>query len=156
MSEGPVSRYRYETNLVVVRPDCRGRNQTTRLPCTLARHSPPISRCGQPADILHEETCSYMQHSSRHDRIRDILAKYFRKAPSNSVVLEPMSREGQRRNDIQVTGPGAKGRRNIEYDIKVTSPRSHDANREKRLDTQCPTEKETINSGATVARNGLE
>jgi hypothetical protein len=63
------------------------------------------------------------QHStftSRHNGIRDIIAKYLARGPNTEVWTEPGANE-HRRNDIGLRGPGRTGRRNIDYDVKVYS-----------------------------------
>ena len=86
---------------------------------TLARSSRPVCKCGLPAHLLHEEVCSNDYHAIRHNKVRDIIAKHMRHIASTDIIVEPMTGDGSRRNDIGVRGPGPYGRHNIDYDLKI-------------------------------------
>ncbi|WVF71400.1 hypothetical protein IAT40_006204 [Kwoniella sp. CBS 6097] len=101
---------------------------------TLARTYRSVCRCGRSAtSFLHEDVCSGVYQTARHDNVRDIIARSLRQIPSTEVTVEPRTLEGQRRNDIglrqftpsdsviSLRGPGRTGRRNIDYDLKVYS-----------------------------------
>ena len=91
---------------------------------TLAKPHRPTCKCGKQADLLHDEVCGKVAQAARHNHIRDIVAKFLRQRPSTDVITEPHSSEGRRRNDIGVRGPGRTGRRDLDYEVKVYSPKS--------------------------------
>jgi len=91
---------------------------------TLAKPHRPTCKCGKQADFLHDEVCGKVAQAARHNHIRDIVAKFLRQRPSTDVITEPHSSEGRRRNDIGVRGPGRTGRRDLDYEVKVYSPKS--------------------------------
>jgi len=91
---------------------------------TLAKPHRPTCKCGKQDDLLHDEVCGKVAQAARHNHIRDIVAKFLRQRPSTDVITEPHSSEGRRRNDIGVRGPGRTGRRDLDYEVKVYSPKS--------------------------------
>lgn len=103
---------------------------------TLARSFRPVCLCGAPAEFLHHDVCSRIGGTKRHNDIRDDMAAALRHLPATTVLTEPTTDEGRRRNDIgirdgqstsahlMVRGPGETGRRNIDYDLKVYSANS--------------------------------
>lgn len=79
--------------------------------------------CGKRNSPEHQDHCDGKRNVrlARHEVVKKALAKSIAVIPNTRVTLEPYVPNSQKRTDFKVSGTGATGGGNAEYDVTVVS-----------------------------------
>ena len=99
------------------------------------------SLCGNENSAGHAEVCVGRKRwiTARHEQVKRAIATALSKVQGVRVAVEPNIGATNRRNDMRVTGSGASGLANHEYDVTIVSLATRDSIATRLLPSQEPT-----------------